>query len=148
MCNGYHCALFKLSVNQVLYSLLCHDVDVGSSLVKDDYLARPEDSTANANQLTFPWTEIGAVFGKQHVKSKLFTSYQILKLSFFKDFKDALIWNLFLGVQVKPKGSRKDCWILWDDGDACTHMTQINFADVDTVKKNSAFNNLNYPTHW
>ena len=53
MGDGNHRAMFKLSVYQVLDSLLCDDVDIGSGLVQDDYLARSEDSTANADQLAF-----------------------------------------------------------------------------------------------
>jgi hypothetical protein len=49
MGNGDDCAVLELLRDQCLDLLLCHDVDVCSSLVKKDDLVLTKDGTADAD---------------------------------------------------------------------------------------------------
>ena len=67
MCDCDDGALGKLLFNQLLDLLFSDDVNVGCSLVKDNDLIFPQDSTADAKQLLLTSTKVCTSFADLEV---------------------------------------------------------------------------------
>jgi len=155
MSNGDHGTVLEALLDHFLDLVLGDEVNVGSSFIEDYNFALLHDSSADANDSFLTRAEVATLLVNVKTKKRLvflllliglllrftflfsFLFFLLLLLLIFlvddinnsrliEDVKNFFICALIEWVKVVSEGSLEKSWLLWDDGDLVSELSNAN----------------------